>query len=412
MLESEPREKEWVSWLYVVIWSLIIFVTIPLARALQKFVYQQWGRETFTYVVIVAIVIALASSAIYLRRRRTVPRASYLWLLAVATIFIGYTIELRKSPEEAFHFVQYGLLGILVYRALTHRFHDVSIYFAAAIICGIIGIMDETIQWLTPRRFWGLLDIWLNFFAASLVQVGIAKGLNPSIISKRLNRASVRFLCRLAMVAVLLLGANLMNTPQRVSWYAERIPWLSSLKVNESTMLEYGYKYSDPDIGIFYSRISPLKLKQSDQKRGKEAAKILDRFQNEATYEDFLKTYTPITDPFLHEARVHLFRRDRYFLNSAEYKGNRGKYGKYLTVAFRENRIMEKYFPNILLYSAYVWSSDELDLARKHLLKDEVYYSPVSKRLVTRFREDQVAGFFAFLLIGLGLLSWYFGRKN
>ena len=44
MLQGPPKEKQWVSWLFVIIWSLIIFVTIPVARAIQNFVAQQWSR--------------------------------------------------------------------------------------------------------------------------------------------------------------------------------------------------------------------------------------------------------------------------------------------------------------------------------------------------------------------------------
>ena len=100
-------------------------------------------------------------------------------------IFIGYTIRLSANPEEAVHFLEYGVLGLLIYRALTHRVKDVSIYFMALMIGAMVGMMDEAIQWVTPKRFWGLNDIWLNFFAVGLTQVAFAKGLRPSIISGR-----------------------------------------------------------------------------------------------------------------------------------------------------------------------------------------------------------------------------------
>ena len=413
MFQSPPREKSWVSWLYVVIWSLFIFVTIPLARMVQEFVRQQWGRETFTHVVIVSILLGLVASVFYLRKHRSTFRGNTVWLLAVTGIFIGYTIKLGKvNPEESIHFTQYGLLGILAFRALTHRLGDLSIYFAAALICGIVGILDEVVQWITPGRHWGLKDIWLNFFAASLVQVGIAKGLKPPIISGWPSRANLRLVVRIAMVAVVLFGANLLNTPARISWYAEQIPWLAFLKENESMMLEYGYLYNDPGIGVFRSRLSPEELKRSDQERGKEAADILDRFRERDAYQFFLEIYTPVSDPFVHEARVHLFRRDRHFARSEKYKNDPEKYAEYLNTAFRENQIMEKYFPNTLRHSAYVWSSDKLALARTQLLRDEKYDSWVSRRLFTGIKERHLASFLAFLLGCLAILHWYLGREK
>ncbi len=198
MLDHPPRETPWLSWLYALIWSLIIFATIPFARAIQKYLSQQWGRDVFTYGVLSAIGITLVVSVICVLRYRSISRSSYFWLATVAAIFIGYTLELgRENPGEAIHFIQYGVLGVLVYRALTHRIHDVSIYCAAAIICGIIGIIDEVIQWLTPDRYWVLRDIWINFFSAGLIQISIAKGLKPRFIAGYPHSAKLRFLLKI-----------------------------------------------------------------------------------------------------------------------------------------------------------------------------------------------------------------------
>ena len=136
---------------------------------------ENWER----WLALAYVGARLPLLAMYWRVRRSIPStrrvtdhflrffgvSAGLWLLSVAAVSLGYTLELgEKSPEEALHFIQYGVLGVLVYRALAHRRHDTSIYIAAALICGILGIIDEVIQWLTPRRYWSLRDIWINFF--------------------------------------------------------------------------------------------------------------------------------------------------------------------------------------------------------------------------------------------------------
>lgn len=411
MLESPPQGRQWLAWLYVVIWSLIIFVTIPLARGFQKFVTQQWSRDAFTYAVVVVIVSALTAAIFHVRRLRPTSRSSYFWLTAIGALFFGYTIELgNRAPEEAVHFIQYGMLGILVYRALSHRLDDISIYFAAAIVCGMIGTLDEFVQWLTPQRFWGLGDIWLNFFASALVQIAIAKAFEPTFATRRPNRKNLRFSCRLAIAAVALFGASLLMTPARIAWVAERISWLDFLKRNESVLLEYGYLYEDPEIGIFRSRFAPQELKEMDRRRAVEAAKILNRYQAGPSYGTFLSRYTPISDPFVHEARVHLFRRDRYFYSAAGCKNDADEYARRLNIAFRENQIMVKFFYNTLQHSAYVWTEEKLSLARRHYLTDENYDSEVSQKLITRVSEAQVACFFIVAILGLILVHWYLGR--
>ncbi len=408
MIKRPPQEKQWQSWLYVVLWTLVIFVTIPLARAIQQYVYQEWNRDIFTYAVLLTVGVSLVAAIIYVRRNRLSSRSSYLWLIAVSGILIFYTIDLGKqSPEEAVHFVQYGVLGMLVYRALIHHLQDASIYFAAAIVCGILGTVDEFIQWLTPRRVWGLKDIWLNFFASVSVLTGIARGLQPRYIAGKFSPANLRILCHLTITALSILGASLLFTPPRVAWVAEQISWLGFLKYHDSVVLEYGYLYEDPEIGVFRSRFAPGKLKQMDRERAVEAADILDRYQDEQTYPAFLSLYSPITDPFVHEARVHLFRRDRYYNTAMNYENQPDEYARRLTIAWRENMIMEKHFSNTLQLSNYVWSDEKKARVQAHHRPNEVYDSWVSRGLITQVREWQVVSFFIVLILVVFVIYWH-----
>jgi VanZ family protein len=412
VLTESPREKEWVSWFYVVLWSLVIFVTIPFARPIQIFVSNNWGRDLFGYLVIAITVIIFGVTAINLLRFRKPSRSGYVWLLLISVIVIYYTVRLMAAaPEEALHFVQYGFLGILIFRALSHRSRDVSIYFVAAVIGGIIGIIDETIQWATPRRYWALGDIWLNFFGTLLSQVAIAKGLRPLSISGTPSRRGLLLFCRLFALALVLLGLSFSNTPTRISWYSERISFLEFLKTNESVMLEYGYLYKDPDFGRFRSRLSPEELSRIDLERGVEAAMVLDQFREDSAYGRFLELYTPVNDPFLHEARVHLFRRDRYMANSLLVVNDEEEYRRYLSIAYCENQIMEKYFPNTLYKSGYVLSTEQSAYLSERFSPEDEYDSAVSWQLITRITEIQLQIVLIFLLTVVGAVYRYY-RKN
>jgi hypothetical protein len=407
MIQAPPQGKEWISWLYVTIWSLIIFITIPFAREIVLFVIRDFGRTTFVYFVISIVTVTFIASLSYVRRQNFKTRSSLLWLSVIAIIFIGYTIHLRKIPAEAVHFLQYGILGFLLFRALAHQTHDYSIYFTAAIIGCLIGTIDETIQWLVPGRFWELRDIWLNVLAVSLVQVGIAKGFRPAFISGSPGRRSLALMCRLALIATVLIGLNLFNTPIRVAWYAERIPLLAFLKHNDSSMMEYGYLYKDPEIGTFRSRLSPEQLKQADGIRAREAAKIIDRYRDREGYRAFLKLYTPVNDPFLHEVRVHLWRRDYYYQNALKNENDQDINVKDITIAFRENQILEKYYSQTLSHSSYKWTEEMSVWARNKHIPDLEYDSAVSKYLVTRFTEFHLGCFIFTLITGLTLLQFY-----
>ncbi len=414
MLERPPREKEWLSWCFVGLWSLIIFVTIPLARSLQAFVAHHFGRAAFMYFVLGCIVLAGTIAVMYLLRRTRASQGNYVWLLGTSAIFIGYTIYLKANPEEALHFVQYGILGILIYRAWSHHIHDRWIYAAAISVGASIGILDETIQWVTPNRFWGLGDIWLNCFAVSLTQLAIARGMNPALISQPLQRRSLRLVVRTTVVPLLLLGATLLNTPERIAWYANRVPFLAFLKTNASVMFEYGYLYVDPDIGRFRSRLTPDELRRHDIERAEEVADIIDRFHDRSAYKRFLSTYNPITDPFAHEARVHLFRRDRFLQHAKRYQeqGNQDSMRESYTVSYREHQIMETYFHHTLYRSNYVLPVEQVELMKQHALLHEAYTSRVSRYVITSFSEKHVVSALVLLLIGLVLVDRYGGNET
>ncbi len=412
MFESPPRESQFVSWSYVSVWSLIIFVTIPFSRAIQGFVCLHLGCEAFTYFVFSVVILVIGVSVTYFRRLHNPSYVRYIWLVVIAAAYIGYTIELRKVPEEAIHFVQYGALGVLVYRALTHRLKDTGIYLAAALICAMVGIVDEMIQWITPKRYWDLRDIWLNLFSGSMVQIGIAMAFNPSIISGWPNRTTLRFICRLIMVMTVMMGVTMMNTPERIAWYSDRLPLLKILIKNGCLMVEYGHQYYDPDIGVFRSRLTLEALKKNDKTLGEEYGKIIDRVKGRAIIEAYFETYTPFNDPFFHEALVHLFRRDQYFSNAMKCMSDPQKYAEYFTIAFRENQILEKYFSCTIRHSTCTWSDKKLNLAQKHFLQHKVYYSAVSKSLITRLNEKQVGLFFSAFFLGQFLFYCWLGRSK
>jgi hypothetical protein len=401
VLDAPPREPEWRSWLYVALWSLVIFFTIPFARALRDAVEERIGLGFFVYAT---VVIALVGGAVALAnvRRRSLPRSAYLWLIGVTAAFIAYAYELRDIPEEAIHVAEYGFLGFLVYRALVHRIRDYSIYLVAILIVGTIGMVEEYIQWVVPSRFFDLRDVRTNFVAGALSQVAIAKGLRPSLVQGPPSGASLRRLCQSTALALVVLSVSYLNTPQRVSWYASRIPFLAFLLDSHSDMVDYGYRHHDSEIGAFQSRFSLEELRRFDRQRGAELAEILDRYIGGEGYDAFLKAYSVPRDAYTHEAGVHLFRRNRYLERAMAKEEHRQAHS---TVALRENQLLEKYFPTAIQRSSHAWTSDTREFVEGHAEDGEAYVSPVSSTLVTQFSERGVLLAFAVAIAALMLLG-------
>lgn len=412
MFHRPVRENEWVSWLFVALWTGIIFLTIPLARTLQEFIRNLWGKEAFTYIVLTAIAIGGLVAIAHLLRSKSTTLVNYFWLLLVAMVFVVYSYRLSQAPEEALHFIEYAFLGILIYRAFTHRVRDYSIYFSVVLVGVIIGTIDETIQWLTPRRYWDYGDIWLNFVAVALAQIAIVGGLAPTLISARPKAASLRLPFRLGIISISLLILTLLNTPARVTWYADRVPALEFLKYNPSTMSEYGHLYHTPDIGSFRSRLSREELHDQDETRSQQAAKILDQYYERNTYAEFLQVYTPDSDPFVHEARVHLYRRDRYISRTDRAAEDDPLKRHYLDVAYREQQIMENYFPNTLQLSRFTLDQETLQSMESAHLPGDKYESPVSRHLITLISERQLISLLLLTILSLIGLERFIAHRE
>ncbi len=404
--------KEWRAWLYVLFWSVFIFIAIPFTRDVQTFIDAQFGRTFFLYLVLGFIFLASIATFSKLRQRQTHSHVNTIWLLLVALIFVGYTFHLRKNPEEAFHFVLYSILGLLLFRALVLRVKDYSLYFSAAVLGAIIGTMDETIQWLVPGRYWGLSDIWINFLAVALVQMGIAKGFKPSFISNHVPSSSLLLLSRLLLVFLLLMQLSFLNTPPRIAWYTQNVPVLGYLYANESMMIEYGHRYDDPETGLFRSRLSAKELKQVDAANAKEAAAIIDKYSKREQYGAFLKLYTPITDPFLHELRVHLYSRNINIKIANENKVDLKTYTKYMTRAYYENNILEKYFTQTLKQSQSFWDRDYFKLLKQDIDLNIPYESKTSQHLITQISEIWLQCIFSVLIMGLIYFSVTLSRRQ
>jgi hypothetical protein len=406
MFQRPPREAPWLSWCLAIGWTLIIYLTIPLARTIQEFVSENLGRPVFTYLVVAVVVLAIGVPAA--KRWRSAGLRSWPqvgWLLLIGGVFVVWAFRLgRGAPEEGLHFVQYGVLAVLLFRAYSHAIQDVTIYISAFLLGSVLGTMDEVIQWVVPTRHFDFKDIALNGASCFLALLAISRGLTPAYVVRRVSRDSVVRLFFLGTLLWLLILACLLNTPRARAGYLSAFPWLPSAVGAAGYTAQYGFLIDDPDIGRFKSRFNSADLAAEDRRRGAEAGAILDSNHphNRDRYLAFLKTYSVVSDPFIHEARVHLYRRDHYRHASPKFKENDpDKYRYHVMVACRENRIVERYFPYTLSHSLFRLSAEGTAWLERDQDAQYDYFSPVSKRLFTLFTPRE-------MLAGMGglWLAW------
>jgi VanZ family protein len=410
-----PRRAEWLSWAYAVLWTGVIYVTIPVVRTLREWVAAHFGRDFFIYsAVAVMLAVGLRVLLSTVRQGGLLTWRNYGWLAASAVAYGYYLYSLRAIPEEAIHLLEYGGLGFLLFRALSHRMADWTIYLAAAGLGAIAGTVDEIIQYYTPRRFFQFRDIWMNLEAVLLMQATIWLGLAPRYIAGPPQPASIRITCRAWLGAVALAGLCGLNTPRAIDWYSQFLPGRSFLQHVDDTMAEYGCYHVVPGVGSFYSRFGAQDLAAADAQQGAEVAKALDRYKTRESYAECLKIYTAGRHPFAHEARVHLFRRDVHVERWKQKTAEGNPQARWdAAVAWSENAILERYFSNTLRQSSYLLPPDTVKQLREQMPANYVYDCPVSNNLITAFRPWHIASATAATLIAIwGAGRWLLWRAR
>jgi len=222
------------AWLWVLLCSLAIFFTIPLARGIQKFISHTVGRIFFTYSVVFIVVCGLAVLLyLFVFRFKVRKTSQYAWLVICAGLYVFLTIKLNKSPEEAMHLIEYGLLSYFIFNALQYDIRDRMIYFITILMVLFIGTIDEFMQWMTPKRYWDFRDIGANVVGGLIFQLAIWKGVRPGFINQSIAKISVKMLMVALTVNLIFLGLCLSNTPHAVKSYTAVFQGLSWLRTEE-----------------------------------------------------------------------------------------------------------------------------------------------------------------------------------
>lgn len=387
------RSSRW-AWLAFAAWVLAILVSVPLVRPLQEWVAARLGSSVFGYATLAGVATASAAAVLLLlRRRHTLTATALLWLGASAALLVVWTLHLWQNPVEAVHFLEYGALGVFAWLAMRQHLPDAGVHLAAVVLVSLVGLGDEILQWVVPSRYWDLRDVVINTGAGALVQVALAKALAPPPAPA--SRRSLRIVLRLAAAELAVLAVCMANTPPRVEWLIQRVPKLAFLRANPDTMAEYGSLFRDPGIGTFRSRFDRGELDRLDRERAAEAGALIDRYPDHL-YGDFLGRYTPVTDPFAHEARVHLWSRDRN-LDDAVASSDPAA----ATAAWRENQILEGYFGRTLAHSRSVWDDTSRGAAKALFDPSLPFESKVSVHLITAMGQGQVVGLLLLALLAV-----------
>lgn len=258
---------------------------------------------TVAAVVVAALVTAMAR----IRDRRA-------WRFAVLTAGIAAAalyarIVATGNPEvdvvERVHFIEYGLIAWLFYRAWRRIDNGFALLWP--LLGGVfVGIIDELVQWLIPGRIGEAHDVLLDGAAVAIGLCVVASVDPPSRLSAPLSRSATRPL-GYAVSAVLVAFAVFFH------------------------VVHLGHQLYDPAIGMFRSRFTGAELHAA-------AADRAHRWKMEPPAG---MRHISREDQYLSEGLWHVQARNLAWTAGDPF------------TAWRENRILETFFAPVLDAPSY-----------------------------------------------------------
>jgi len=163
---GERRVK---AWLWFLAYVGLVYSTIAIFPRLWNGLRIHAG-DSVRHLGTIAVVLALLYASRQVQKRKCIRNiGSYLGLSACVLAYAFLLHRFGQFPAERLHLLEYGLMSMLLHRAMTTD-ADVSLvsYVGAWGLTILIGFGDETIQWILPQRYFELKDVGLNALAAAL----------------------------------------------------------------------------------------------------------------------------------------------------------------------------------------------------------------------------------------------------
>ena len=289
--------------------ALWIVGSAPFLGRLTEWVREELDRSLLVIVPTILFWIAVAAFLVWVVRSARRLRWSNYAALAVGALWAvaQATALARGRPEESalerMHLVLYALVALLLYRAFLRAGRSaLAAAVVAAILAALVGVADESVQWLVWVRVGDAYDCLLN---ASAAGCGVVFGVG-------------------------LFGFN-AAAPSRAELRGVGVLWaflvLASAGLLELTNL--GHLVEDPGLGQFRSHYKAERLERLNENRRARWATKLPPMRS---------AFQPwhIEDHFLSEAGWHVQARNEAY-DAEDW-----------STAAAEQAILSRYYPAVL----------------------------------------------------------------
>ena len=167
-LFSSARERRLWAWTLAIV--VAIYSTLGLARTLAVALGNS-GLGAGLFILACLLVLA----AIVTQGLKTRPSGTEIAVaLGVAAAYLLVFVRM-SIPTERSHLIEYGVVAIFIYEALTERVsqgRNVPVpALLAILVTSLVGVLDEGIQAFLPSRVFDPRDILFNVLASVMAVV-------------------------------------------------------------------------------------------------------------------------------------------------------------------------------------------------------------------------------------------------
>ena len=154
------------AWGAVFFYTGLIFATLSQLPVVWRTLWSLTkGRIDYTGTAVTVAAGAALVCFLVLKCRRVLP---FLLCIPVLVLYGYLLMELGRSPAERFHLAEYGVLSLLLFRALRIDMPNTRAYLLGWCLAACLGGIDEGIQWWLPARVFEWKDMGLNVLSSGL----------------------------------------------------------------------------------------------------------------------------------------------------------------------------------------------------------------------------------------------------
>ena len=160
---TSPRERR--LWFWTLLVVAAIYSTLGLVQPLAGVL-----RERGLLGGLFMLGMLLVGAAILTQGLKARPRGAEICVaLGVAAVYLLLFARIA-TPEERTHLIEYGVVAVFIYEALTERAkHGRRVpvpALVAVLAASFVGLLDESIQAFLPSRAYDIRDVLFNVLAA------------------------------------------------------------------------------------------------------------------------------------------------------------------------------------------------------------------------------------------------------